>query len=147
METAKLLELILHMKSHELNVTLNDKNIKPLFDPSDETSAYLQDMTIMFKQIDLYLRSTKVRKLTLTADTSAVLHVEFNGICLTSKLLAELQNDRIEGEFGIYRVLSGGNFHIFIQQVLQFFLLGFTPCKTQQPLRGMELQEKEAQKD
>ena len=114
METAKFLELVLHMKSHELNVTLNDKNIKPLFDPSDETSAYLQDMTIMFKQIDLYLRSTKVRKLTLTADTSAALHVEFNGICLISKLLAELQNDRIEGEFGIYRVLSGGNFHIFI---------------------------------
>ena len=25
--------------------------------------------------------------------------------------------------------------------------MGFTPCKTEQPLRGMELQEKEAQKD
>ena len=126
MGTAKFLELVLHMKSHELNITLNDKNIKPLFDPSDERSAYLQDMTIMFKQIDLYLRSTKVRKLTLTADTSALLHVKFNGICLIPKLLtkmkyvliAELQSDRIEGEFGIHRVLKGGNFHIFIQQVL-----------------------------
>ena len=28
-----------------------------------------------------------------------------------------------------------------------FFQLGFTPCKAEQPLRGMELQEKEAQKD
>ena len=28
-----------------------------------------------------------------------------------------------------------------------FFKLGFTPSKTEQPLRGMELQEKEAQKD
>ena len=29
-----------------------------------------------------------------------------------------------------------------------FFLeLGFTPCKTGQPLKGIELQEKEAQKD
>ena len=28
-----------------------------------------------------------------------------------------------------------------------FFLLGFTPCNAQQPLQGMELQEKEAQKD
>ena len=28
-----------------------------------------------------------------------------------------------------------------------FFKLGFTPCKTEQPLQGMELQEKEAQKD
>ena len=25
--------------------------------------------------------------------------------------------------------------------------LGFTPCKAEQPLQGMELQEKEAQKD
>ena len=28
-----------------------------------------------------------------------------------------------------------------------FFKLGFTPCEAEQPLRGMELQEKEAQKD
>ena len=28
-----------------------------------------------------------------------------------------------------------------------FLKLGFTPCKTEQPLQGMELQEKEAQKD
>ena len=27
-----------------------------------------------------------------------------------------------------------------------FFFLVFTPCKAEQPLRGMELQEKEAQK-
>ena len=29
--------------------------------------------------------------------------------------------------------------------MLIFFLLGFTPCKVEQPLLGMELQEKEAQ--
>ena len=28
-----------------------------------------------------------------------------------------------------------------------FFQLGFTPCKADQPLLGMKLQEKEAQKD
>ena len=27
-----------------------------------------------------------------------------------------------------------------------FFKLGFTPCKAERPLRGMELQEKKAQK-
>ena len=27
------------------------------------------------------------------------------------------------------------------------FKLGFTPCKAEQPLQGMKLQEKEAQKD
>ena len=28
-----------------------------------------------------------------------------------------------------------------------FFKLGFTPCKAEQPLMGMKLQEKKAQKD
>ena len=28
-----------------------------------------------------------------------------------------------------------------------FFQLGFTPCRAEQPLQGMELQEKEMQKD
>ena len=28
-----------------------------------------------------------------------------------------------------------------------FFKLGFTPCKAEQPLRGMELQEKKHKKD
>ena len=28
-----------------------------------------------------------------------------------------------------------------------FFYMGFTPCKTEQPLQGMESQKKEAQKD
>ena len=33
-----------------------------------------------------------------------------------------------------------------IHAKVPFFKLGFTPCKAEQPLRGMELQEKEAQK-
>ena len=31
--------------------------------------------------------------------------------------------------------------------IIIFFQLGFTPCKSKQLLRGMELQEKEVQKD
>ena len=36
-----------------------------------------------------------------------------------------------------------------LQEMLQefFFKLGFTSCKAEQPLQGMELQEKEAQND
>ena len=34
---------------------------------------------------------------------------------------------------------------MFILRMFFFFLFGFTPCKAEQPLRGMELQEKEAQ--
>ena len=32
-------------------------------------------------------------------------------------------------------------------RLISFFELGFSPCKTEQPLQGMELQQKEAQKD
>ena len=30
---------------------------------------------------------------------------------------------------------------------MPLFLLGFTPCKVEKPLRGLELQEKEEEKD
>ena len=36
--------------------------------------------------------------------------------------------------------------HIFVNAIF-FYKLGFTPYKTEQPLQGMELLEKEAQKD
>ena len=90
--TARILELVLHMKSLKLNIILNDKNIKPLFDPSYERSTFLQDMAIMFKQIDMYSLSTKVRKLTLTADKSDLLHVTLNGISyLIPKILTKMK--------------------------------------------------------
>ena len=33
-----------------------------------------------------------------------------------------------------------------LKKKIFFFKLRFTPCKAEEPLRGMELQEKEAQK-
>ena len=36
---------------------------------------------------------------------------------------------------------------LYKQLIYNLFQLGFTPCKAKQSLRGMELQEKEAQKD
>ena len=37
--------------------------------------------------------------------------------------------------------------HIFLKKMLTFFLIGITPCKVEQPLQGIELQEKEGQTD
>ena len=36
---------------------------------------------------------------------------------------------------------------VFFIATKDLFLIGFTPCKAELPLRGMELQEKEVQKD
>ena len=38
-------------------------------------------------------------------------------------------------------------FVLYKHIILFFFKLGFTPCKVDQPLQAMELQESEAQKD
>ena len=38
-------------------------------------------------------------------------------------------------------------FYFRLENFQGFLLLGFTPCKAKQLLRGMELQEKEAQND
>ena len=37
--------------------------------------------------------------------------------------------------------------HCYMLILFFFFQLGLTPCKTEQPLQGMVLQEKGAQKD
>ena len=39
------------------------------------------------------------------------------------------------------------NQNIISVRIFTFFKLGFTPCKAEQSLQGMELQEKETQKD
>ena len=38
------------------------------------------------------------------------------------------------------------NFIFVTDSQLLFFLMGFTPCKAEQPLRGMEVEQIEAQK-
>ena len=47
----------------------------------------------------------------------------------------------------IYSCHIGQFINFTYRCLLISFLLGFTPCKAKQPLQGMELQEKEAQKD
>ena len=49
-----------------------------------------------------------------------------------------------ETETMIIYILVNNN---YIGNVKDFFKLGFTPCKAEQPLQGTELQEKETQKD
>ena len=44
--------------------------------------------------------------------------------------------------------INSGNISVLDLNISVFFLkLGFIPCKAEQPLQGMELQEKETQND
>ena len=64
----------------------------------------------------------------LTGDTSNALHVTLLGMVDLIKTLLQhghkyvlpgkIQSDRVEGEFGIYRQNSGGNYFISVDQVI-----------------------------
>ena len=48
---------------------------------------------------------------------------------------------------GLYFHITPWPMTNYLHMTIFFFQLGFTPCKAEKPLQGMELQEKEAQKD
>ena len=64
----------------------------------------------------------------LTADTTNTWHITLVGMVELTRellrlgasyvLLGKLQSDRLEGEFGIYRETSGGDYLISVEQVL-----------------------------
>ena len=99
----------------------------PYRSETDPRLAFLKAMAVMFKTMDAYSSSTKTRVKGLTTDTSNALHVTLNGIVnivpillrkMSYVLTADFQSDRLEGEFGIFRQMSGGNFHISVTQVM-----------------------------
>ena len=58
-------------------------------------------------------------------------------------------NGSLETKKKLFRVMGNINYPFSYMSLpkLFFIQLGFTPCKAKQPLQGMELQEKETQKD
>ena len=49
-------------------------------------------------------------------------------------------------DFKYHFLFSDFNVFIYLFKIF-LYILGFTTCKAEQPLQGMELQEKEVQKD
>lgn len=69
---------------------------------------------------------TRIRSLTTqTKDAGARVHslrcpselAEYllQDVCMKFVLLGQFQDDRIEGEFGLYRQLSGGSYHFAVE--------------------------------
>ena len=119
---------MLNVKSNEVGQRLNDPDRFPFSTPDDIRFTFLRDLAHMFKEMDTYSASSNTRVMGLTSDTGNALHVTLLGICgLVPKLLdrgmkyvltGQLQSDRLEAEFGIYRQQSGGNYNISVQQVI-----------------------------
>lgn len=77
--------------------------------------------------MDTYCTSNKTWILGLTRDTSTALYITLNGIVKLILLLTRnlkhaftlrFQRDKIKGEFGRYRLLSGRNYCVLLQQVI-----------------------------
>ena len=99
---------------------MNDVDRLPFSDPNDERLEFILRMATIFKQMDNSVRGQRIRG--LTCETSNALHQTLFGIVdLIKTLLSQghqyvlpgkFSSDRTEGEFGIYRQSSGGNFLI-----------------------------------
>ena len=118
---------ILNIRSPDISYRLNDPNRRKFTDPSDPRLDFLTKMSTMFKEMDNSLRGQRIRG--LTSDTSNALHVTLLGFVNIVKTLlikhrysyvlpGKFSSDRIEGEFGICRQSSGGNYLISAEQVI-----------------------------
>lgn len=116
---------MLNIKSPHKGYRTNDPDRKPYNDKGDERLEYIEKVATTFKLMDCSIRGS--RKHGLTTETSNALHQTLTGLVSLVKCLIDagfkyvitgkIQSDRLEGEFGVYRQSSGGNFHISTYQV------------------------------
>jgi hypothetical protein len=129
--TAKFVKLVtrmwnmLNIRSCDIAVRLNDPDREKFTDPNDPRLDFLLKMATMFKEMDNSVRGKRTKG--LTGETSNALHKTLVGIVELIRTLlrkgysyvlpGKISSDRLEGEFGICRQSSGGNFTISAEQV------------------------------
>ena len=120
---------IVNVKTPHDGVLLNGKDREPIKIVTDDRLIFLQQMANAFLEINTSSSQYKSCVKCLTVDTSEALHLTLIGlidmvkILLVNKkiayvLLGEFQSDWLEGEFGIMRQMSGGNYYISYEQIL-----------------------------
>ena len=130
-DTATFVELvtrmwkILNIKSPDAAKQLNDPDREKFTSVDDPRLDFLLRMAKMFKLMDASKKGDRIKCLTI--DTANALHQTLHGIVQITKILlragyeyvlpGKIQSDRLEGEFGIYRGGSGGNYYISTEQV------------------------------
>ena len=122
---------ILNVKGPSEGRNLNNPDKYPVSEPNDERLDFLVRMGTSLKLRDTAKRGQRIRG--LTGDTANAWHVTLNGLVdLVKSLLAlglkyicigKMQSDRLEGEFGVIRQLSGGNYWISVEQIISSLTL------------------------
>ena len=117
---------IINVKGPDEGRRLNNSDKYPIETCDDDRLKYLLKMGTSLKLMDNSKRGARVRG--LTGDTANAWHVTLNALVSLTKLLlgrgfryiclGKIQSDHLEGEFGVIRGLSGGNYHISCEQVI-----------------------------
>ena len=118
---------ILNVKSPDVGYRLNDPD-KKVFEATDDTRFdFLKNMSQMFEKMDTSSTIFPTRVMYLTSQTSNALSLTIKGKVAIIKMIlgrgfkyvmtGEYQSDRLEQEFGIYRQLNGGNYHMSAEHV------------------------------
>ena len=118
---------ILNVKASHVGDILKDDDRMP----QDQQLDFLLEIAHCFNGLKSSY-THRVRK--LTSDTREALYLTINGIVIMSRmflnennfsyvLLGHFQSDIIEGEFGVFRQSSGGNYYISYEQVLSSLTL------------------------
>ena len=124
MEVNRMMK-ILNVRSPSASLHLNDPDRAPITSTSDPRLNYLCDMAKSFKLMDSSKRGNRIKS--LTGDTANAWHVTLLCLVEVTKtllnlgfsyvLLGKLQSDRLEGEFGKWRGMCGGNYFISADQI------------------------------
>ena len=131
-DTASILSTItklwkmFNVKNASLHIRLADDDRKPFSCLSDSRLDFMKQMALNFKSLPG--GRGPFRKRSLTSETRDALYSTLMGTAsLIEKLLAsgfkfvltaKFQSDDLEGEFGVYRQLSGGTYFVGVEQVL-----------------------------
>ena len=127
---------ILNIRSCYSGSRLNDPDRESFKDRHDPRLDFLLQITTMYKQMDSSFKGKRIKG--LTGDTANALHQTLLGIVDLIRILlnkgyayilpGEFSSDRIEGEFGICRKYSGGNYLISAEQVANSLKLQRINC-------------------
>ena len=95
--------------------------------PEDYRWKFMLDMAESFQKMVTKTTQYKHRIMCLTSETSNALSMSINGLVSLAGLLLQhgleyvmfrhFQSDRLEGEFGVFRQLNGGNYHMSVDHV------------------------------
>lgn len=120
----KLLK-ILNVKTPFEHIHLNDKDRAPFTSNDDSRFNFIQSVILSIDAMPSCKGNS--RQFTLTSDTRSALKQTLIGLQACFKYLidnrmpyilsAVFQSDPLEGEFGIYRQMCGGNYYISVEEV------------------------------